>query len=345
MDIDGVQIEAHPKLNNHGYFSIYDYEPDDKNYNIVVIGGEQTASSTVTVSWPDHLQDLLGDGYKVYNVGWPDAGPRHYIDYWNNVKNIYQPDLVIINFVGTDFLRGQVNKAPMHTFKGQRLTKGICHEIEFPSGKARLVLDGVERADHKFRPKQGCSRGQLVNSSLTDPFLLPSRPYGFFVDKDLLSNDAELKLLKHKVVSEMVEGAINYYGCMMCMKFNNKLETVHNLRNFDPVESHPLAKEEELLKFGRETFGWMATNIPSVIFIRSFSYPQLLDKTDAKIAKKLSESLDHFQFYDARNYMPAGNAASWFYTPWMGEKLSAEGMKAYAKAVFDILQGHLDSKN
>ena len=117
-------IQSDVRLNNMGFFSKYDYshERGPNEFHIVVIGGEQTASSVANFSWPDVLQHELNlressKRYKVFNIAWPDAGPEHYVQYWKEHGTKFDPDLVIVNFVENDFFR-TISGTPL-TYKGQ----------------------------------------------------------------------------------------------------------------------------------------------------------------------------------------------------------------------------------
>ena len=105
-------LKAEVKLDNIGLISNSDYhkEKSPGEFRIVVLGGEQTASSVADRSWPDFLEIELAKRLPwrritVLNFAWPDAGPEHYIEYWEKEASLYQPDLVIVNFVESDFYR------------------------------------------------------------------------------------------------------------------------------------------------------------------------------------------------------------------------------------------------
>ncbi len=98
LTVGGEMVaSADPLLNNLGLFSHHDYKigPDrPEGLRITVIGGEQTASSVATTSWPDYLQDELRTRLEredvfIYNIAWLDAGPKHYIRYWKEFGEKY----------------------------------------------------------------------------------------------------------------------------------------------------------------------------------------------------------------------------------------------------------------
>ncbi len=329
MDKDGVQIKAKPRTNALGFFSQRPPHSGDGR-TIVIIGGEQTASGTVTTSWPDHLQELLGDGYRVFNLGWPDAGPAHYINYWKKFGVPLKPDLVLINFVATDFYRGIRGAAPLLTLRGRPIVASGYASYPLPKGEARVSLSVFEGA--RYTP----AAGDQVSASLKDPNIVASRPYGVLATDDL-DDEAALLALKDRVVSDMIDGAIDHYGCVTCALITG-IRSVHELRNFDPIEASPKADPESLMKFGKETFGWMARNIPNVQFLRSFAYADYTQKTPAKLADMLAERDPRFTFVDMRNHMPDGDPKTWFHIPWMGEKFSEAGMRAYAEAVAKVVK-------
>ena len=133
---------ASPTTNNLGFFSNRNYYPNENNFNIVVIGGEQTASSTVTVSWPDYLEDFINNKkVRVYNIGWPDAGPVEYIKYWKENFKILKPDLVLINFTYTDFYRGTPSdRQALLKFQGREINGSFTHQYKFDKGNAEMSV-------------------------------------------------------------------------------------------------------------------------------------------------------------------------------------------------------------
>lgn len=75
---------------------------------ILILGGEQTASSVCTLSWPDKLQDILmADqiNVRIINLAWPDAGPAHYWEYLEQEGRLFHPDLILVNYTEMDFYR------------------------------------------------------------------------------------------------------------------------------------------------------------------------------------------------------------------------------------------------
>ncbi|MBO6518516.1 MAG: hypothetical protein JJ900_16645 [Rhodospirillales bacterium] len=276
-DGKGVRLKAYPKTNNMGYFSHRRYAPKDQDFNIVVIGGEQTASSTVTTSWPDYLEDTLGAGYKVYNIGWPDAGPSKYIEYWHDAGETFKPDLVIINYVSTDFLRGPTGMSPLHRYRGSKKVASGYLPLDVDGHKFQMLVSIMEGANGGNIPE-----GRIFTGlTLADPYVLPSRPYGVFAAKMTLENTDILNQFQARVVHDMVEGSLSVNKCMICSYVTGwgKLPSTHNIRNFDPITGMPQADETNLLNYGEKTFGWMARNIPNIVFLKSFSHGQYVART------------------------------------------------------------------
>ena len=175
---------------------------------------------------------------------------------------------------------------------------------------------------------------------IDNPHLLPSRPYGVFADASLLESTEGLEKFRKELISDMIDGTLALYKCVLC-EYLKGIKSVHKIRNFDPIKVLPQMKEDALLTFGEETFGWMARNIPNVMFLRSFTHILYIQNTPAALSDSLQFRDPMFKYYDMRDYMPEGNPDDWFYVPWMGEKLSEKGMKAYAEAVGKVIKSRL----
>lgn len=187
-------------LNNMGFFSDHDYryERGPHEFRIVVIGGEQTASSVANRVWPDYLEDELNKRdhsvhYKVFNIAWPDAGPEHYIKYWQDEGAKFFPDLVILNYVESDFFRPVDGVA--WRYHGQPIGYSL---IEYRVGPGEDDIAAAITAN---------SAGNPV-TSFADPHAIPSHPYQFFVSQKFINDPIRIKRLQEQVVSDMIAGVI-----------------------------------------------------------------------------------------------------------------------------------------
>lgn len=342
---EGIRLRSSSNLNNLGYFSDFDYHwtapKEDNEFRIVVLGGEQTASSTVSRSWPDYLQDYLGPNVRVYNIGWPDAGPQHYIKYWNQVGKKIDPDIVIVNYVGTDFYRGILGARHLLRYHGLEIKGYATAKYSTIHGEVTFNLPYTEGAEID-------TTTPVKIAKISDPYVVPSRPYGTVVPTQLLNDETALETLRQEVVFDMIEGALNYYNCLVCKWVSGKsIKSVHELRNFDVIQLSPGASEEELIEHGKTTFGWMARNIPNSIFLRNPSLPQF--NTDEKtrdfgktmtLSYKMSAADSSFQFVNMNDLLSFRDKAQLLpltLAPFMGEKWSDKGMKVYGQMVGDLL--------
>jgi hypothetical protein len=311
-------------LNNLGFFSRRDYAygRGPNEIRIVVLGGEQTASSVTNVSWPDLLEDALNrresaKTYKVFNVAWPDAGPAHYLEYWEQEGRHFDPDLVIVNVVETDFYRG-LPSSPLR-YRGQPT---VLSPIAYRVG------DGPDDiASTMVSHTQGASV-----ASFRDPLAVPSRPYGFFASRAFMDDRDKVRRLQSIIVDDMIAGATD--GGLLVRAFRGKspLFSVWEERWFDPLPSSPLDKTEMVETVAR-AFKNLMREMPRVLFTHNFNAAE----RDAKF--ELTEALltryPEIRLVDMRRNIPPGTSPatfnSWFLFPHMSEKWSDEGHRVYAE--------------
>ena len=322
---------ADVKRNNLGYFSNFDYKLEKlpNEFRIVVLGGEQTASSLSHTSWPDYLKKELEFKLKipvsVINIAWPDAGPAHYIEQWQNEGEKFHPDLVIINYVETDFYR-DIKGGPVK-FKGKPIDyKNIEISIgDPPNNIAKLGLPIVSGSSAM---------------SIADPDAIPARPYGFLVSPEFILQPEKIKNLQNRVVADMISGSTPCFGCLTWHKLiGNGFPSVAQLRDFDPPQSQQNISTDSLVKFGSEKFGFLIKNVPNPLIIHNFHYGEL--KQEFTLTEKMKEFNKGIKVIDMRTRIPPGisdeTLRSWYLIPFMGEKWSDSGHKAYAKLVSNLV--------
>jgi len=332
--IEGEELlKADVKLNNIGLISTTDYrkEKSPGEFRIVVLGGEQTASSVADRSWPEFLEGELsghlpGRKISVLNFGWPDAGPEHYIEYWKNEASQYRPDLVIVNFVETDFYR-TIHGAEL-TYQGQQLVHN--QEVSYS-------IDGA-RAKHYV----SIVRGAPGPVSLVNPLVVASRPYGFILEKQFFQDPSLVKRLQETILDQQIAGAPTMHRSFLIeyVKGAGKLNCplVSGIRNFDTPKQDPIDRDK-LVQFGVRTFGAIARNIPNVVLLHNFNYSEIGQRYE--MTEKMMASDAQIVVHDMRKQIPPGTSESeirsWYYSPFMGEKWSVKGHATYAKLVADLL--------
>lgn len=304
-------LSAHIHMNNMGLISNYDYEPEKKpgEFRILAFGGEQTASSVVSKSWPEFLQEVLqrrypGRRYTVLNGAWPDAGPAHYIKYWEDEFARLAPDLVIINFAEAELYR--TAKGTPATIRGR------------PIGHVRVGydIDGLTAWTAVAHPM-----GSKVEW-IKDRDAVVCRPYGFHAPIELMNNPKKVLQLQKRVVHELVTGGIE--------------------RWFDPAPDSPIDRQN-LLDVALGNFRTLMRNIPNLIFVHNFDSG---DRTAKWQLTSLVEEADRsIKIVDPRTFIPAATSDSeinsWYMTGIMGEKFSDKGMQAYSEIIADIIASRL----
>jgi hypothetical protein len=331
---DGEELlRADVKLNNLGLISTSDYHKEKSagEFRIVVLGGEQTASSVADWSWPDFLQIELSNHFpgrkiSVLNFAWPDAGPEHYIEYWKNEASQYQPDLVIVNFVETDFYR-TINGAEL-TYQGQRLIHNQEVSYNINGARAKHYVSIV--------------RGVPGPIALVNPLVVASRPYGFILEKQFFQDPSLVKKLQETIVDQQMAGAPRTHRSFLVehVKGAGKLNCplVSEIRNFDPPKQNPIDRDK-LVQFGVRTFGLMPKVIPGVVLLHSFNYAELNQRFE--LTERMMAIDPQMVVHDMRKQIPSATSdnemRSWYLQPYMGEKWSVKGHAAYAKLVADLL--------
>jgi hypothetical protein len=330
--------EANLSLNNLGLISSRNYklQKESNEFRILVLGGEQSASTVANISWPDALEDKLNKDsnskkFKVLNFAWPDAGPEHYIEYWKNEAVKYAPDLVIVNSPETDFYR---------TIQGAKLTlRG--KELEL-SQDYKFQIDDVW-----FLIKVAVTKDNTGPVSLANENVIASRPYGIFPYQalfpiDVVSDKELIRKVLTKLVEDQISAAMPKFGLFTLKKLglnNEPTLTVSQIRNFDT--SVAPSNQEELItaEYGVKVFGWMRRNIPNAIFIHNFHAGEM--SSEFRLTNKTMELDPNIQIVDMRSYIPNGTSkeeiASWYLIPHMGEKFSDKGHSEYAILVSNML--------
>lgn len=317
------------RLNNMGYFSRrdYDYQRGPNEFRIVTIGGEQTASSVANLSWPDSLEDELNrrdpsTRYKVFNIAWPDAGPEHYVRYWQEEGRKFDPDLVIVHFVEGDFYR-KIEGTPLK-YKGQPIE---LRDIEYRFGP------GADDAAYT-------KTAQIVGSQVTsyrDPAAIPSRPYGFFSTRAFMSDPKKVAALQAQVVKDMIAGAEPGWAYQRWLQ-NRPIAIKVEDRNFDRLPSAPVDRDK-LVEFGVANFGWLARNVPNVLITHNFNYAE---RTDPFALTAAMTSKDpQIKVIDLRPRVAPDTSdaelRSWYVVPAMTEKWTDKGHTVLGKMMADLV--------
>ncbi|HLW47016.1 MAG TPA: hypothetical protein VKW09_04535 [bacterium] len=323
------------RTNNLGFISHrdYSYEREAGEFRIVIIGGEQSASSVSDQSWPDLLEEELNRRdtsvrYRVFNLAWPDAGPEHYVKAWQNEGHKFSPDLTIVNYVETDFYRPLVG-APLR-YQGHPVANVL---VEYRVGPG---LDDVAAAAPAI--VQG-----FMATSFRHPKVIPARPYGFQASRSFVKDARRVRMLQRQVVDDMVEGVMPRFGALTLRMLTGKPVNidVSRVRDFDvqaPM-SDPRLDRPRMIEFGIVHFGWLAETVPNLVITHNFHYYELnqpFEFTDAMVAQA-----PHIRVLDMRGRIPAGTTdeelRSWYQFPQMVEKWSARGHRAYARMMAEVV--------
>lgn len=349
--------KADIKLNNLGMFPPKIAETSSDTFKIIVLGGEQTASSTVNHSWPELLQKkfLDEDNVQIFNCAWPDAGPVHYLDIYDGGKNLipnfpkcgeFKPDLVIINFVETDFYRVREQGAVELKYKGKKV--GILNKNFNANG-----FSG------NFARIEGTNP-----SSLSDPNAIPIRPFAFMAPRELIDDSVKISRLQNFITKEFVEGFqpsifqnilfvflgidLPHYSnlksdqTLITKEINslgNKYSNLGVLRNFDSIKPNSELQSQETVQKAKSFFSELFKLHENMLILETFNLPNYFNNCNLPLATKLKEDLDFESINMCKEFQKRDlNIEKVFLTEFMPEKFSEFGMKIYADIVYQKLQ-------
>lgn len=345
-----MMADATVRVNNHGFISQrdYRYEKNPREFRIVILGGEQTASSVVSVSWPDHLQDELkkrmpNKEITVYNLGWPDAGPDWSLETWTKEGLKYNPDLVVMNIIENDFIRAAqthpdmpARSAPLARIGGKAITYS---PIEYRLSDSP---DDVVR----FSPVPHSEGTTIV--SLRSPAAVPSRPYGVFATSTFIRDTRLVAEVQKKIVDDMIAGVKPCFGCFLWASLRGApvFSSVSSLRNLDEVPSDPVnvALYEKL---GIERFVQIVRTIPGLVLTHNFHYGEV-SGVEFGFTRALERADPNSRVIDMRKRIPAGTSdeelRSWYMYPFMAEKWNEKGHHVYASMMADIVEEWMNAR-
>lgn len=357
-----IFASADCRLNNMGYFSEndYRYEKEEGEFRILVLGGEQTASSVASQSWPDFLQKILNEKkcfakkVSVINLAWPDAGPEHYLRTWETEGYKFNPDLVIINIVESDYTR-YLTGAKL-AYLGCPLEKMV---------QKKLVYD-----HYNGEPVFTVGHSLVENAKdLSDRRVIASRTFGFFAPLEYMTDLERIKNLQQRLARDFVKGGMPKFG-QLTMKIlrtpkrrlmaeikgifvHSKLNWNLFLRNivqtkypeYDgmPVRHYTVVdtpKDCEI--YGDRIFKAMLEKIPNAIFIHSFHSVELAHKTEFGYTNQMMKNNPQIKVIDMRERLPKdvdvpSFVKECYLNPFMGEKWSVKGHQTYANLVADLI--------
>lgn len=308
-----VFAKADIKLNNMGYFSHNDYSYERKSpstYRILVIGGEQTASSISDTSWPDMLEKILnekkilpGKTFEVINIAWPDARFPHYATYWEIEGKKFNPDLVLLNVVETDY-PVYINSASIATYKGKPYG-GQPVSYKVGPEKFDLITASIACVDNPNEP------------SISNPDCIPGIPFNFKVDPNILDNLNKIQMLQQAVIKDFIAGGVD--------------------RKLDVIDTPQAKQEIDFVQYAAENLNKIIKDAPDSLVIHNFNYWELLQNLDYSYSNELMARFPTFNIVDMRQFAPTRNPEvldTWF-IPAMREKWTVKGHEVYANLVAD----------
>lgn len=194
------------RTNNCGLLSPRDYvvERGPNEFRIVIIGDEQTAGTTAEICWPDLLENELNDdrhfveqvgckAFRVFNLGWPDAGLTHFAEMATVNARHFDPNLVIVNLTAHSYERfRQGLPSTLHgkPYQGTPIAYSVGDRPEDTAWLLALCT---------------CEQATLRSYHCT---ALP--PFTFYMSPALIQQRDKVWQLMQRVVVDYIDGVILY---------------------------------------------------------------------------------------------------------------------------------------
>ena len=129
--MDGENVfNASADTNNLGFLSEKQYSIKrpvrTREFRIYLAGDSMTGTTTMGSQWVDLLEDLLNSNtelrkamggviFRTYNGGTPGADFKYFWDYFQRAGRLLDPDLIIVNYIESDFPRMGKSGHDAHT--------------------------------------------------------------------------------------------------------------------------------------------------------------------------------------------------------------------------------------
>lgn len=319
----------------------YFHQADKNQKTILVLGGEQTASSVCNYSWPDKLQELLVANQKntrVINLAWPDAGPAHYWEYLEKEGYLFKPDLIVVNYTEMDFYRN---------LKGAEL-RFYGRDCKNENEIIHYEIRGTDKTAFLS------ARGHVLSSdfsSLRSKDLCPSRPWGMFLDRNLIQDDSKIDDLQVRVVNDFIKGAwealpewIQYRKSIEPrFEYDPKTHDAHDVKQFD-VPAEQKIPEEDCVNFVFQYFKKILSFGPPVLFLHNFHMYEMnasWSLTDRLRKKDSSLTLVDMRKEYKKSVFSKIPIQEFYMFPELSEKWNERGHDMYANLVEKMVQKYI----
>lgn len=139
------------RTNNLGFLSDHVYSVERpkgrREFRVAFIGDSMTGTTTMDFQWVDLVEKKLNgtaglaaavgaDIFKTYNCGVPGAGFPSFWKYYDEYCRNFDPDLVIVNYIESDFPRTGKSGAEAHLSDEDAMTGGAADVVD------KFVKDG-----------------------------------------------------------------------------------------------------------------------------------------------------------------------------------------------------------
>jgi len=331
-----LKKEVNFHINNMGFLSRKDYAIARKGpeYRIAIIGDSVTGSTTMDHPWVDRVEDLLnaerelvrqiGKPFKVFNIGHPGGGFPHFELNYRVQAKPFEPDLVIVNYIESDFPRRlQPLKRPG--------AEPIGGTVEY-----RVGPDDSEVA--KLMVMCEGPPVNLTNGTCRQFF-------GFYMPGSLATDRARVQKLKttiaHDYIGKQLWTSFYPYGAMKVLGYP---VTLDNYRNPEVFHMDIMDETEMVDQAGRHLHEILADH-PNVLFTLHPLYSDIFPKRDDyKRTSLLVERNPDIKVVIMRDRLPIDRGEQevyrWYNLPVDGH-MSDYGGEIYAEAMASLIRERL----
>lgn len=332
-----IALHKQVRTNNLGFLSdeTYEFAKQADEFRIVFLGDSMTGSTTMNAQWVDLVEDLLnedpemralGRTFKTYNLGWPGAGFPHFLKAYEQHGVRFAPDLVVLNFIESDFPR--FDSAASTVMKENNIRGGFV-KVEGPPVTEPVYLNVI---------------GRIGEHSLFDSECYHF--YVYFTEPSAVENDELRKYVIEKTRRDYSIGkaCLTLYPYSI-NHFRGKDLGFYNYRNPEWFHIQEI-EEERMLAQAKECVERIANRAPRTLLtlmpLWSEAYPA---PADYRRTKALQERLPSLHIEVMRERLPFGTtsaeeAMAWYNLPWDGH-MSEQGGRLYAKAMVEYLRGEI----
>lgn len=335
-------MESTYPINEQGYISHYNYELEKApgEFRVAVLGDSFTACVNNDKPWPDSLRERLNADeqlkrrlgathFTVMSFGAPGAGFPMFVREYVEHAQIFQPDLVIVNYIEEDFVRepGRTAQTVVERCERNSLTPNT-------TWNAKVEIDGVSVR------VIGANKQEITRyaNPLDCPGVSPT--VEFTTSDERLAFDKEhMQAVKARVAADYLRTRLwrSWRPHALYRALGQPL-TFSSYSHF--IASKCFSVENDALTHATECIDLIASRHPQLVLLRNPVHADLEAACDLRYTERLRASRPHLHVVDMRHFLPADASPEeqygWYNLPHDGHWSNA-GAEIYAAAVHVML--------